>query len=107
MRRNDWIGHRSYSSYGFLVITRFAIGFGRSYPAKVKTAGISNRKTMKRISLLVVLVLSVLFPPANPLDRATIRVDFSGPGVMVSPMLYGIFFEEINHAGDGGLYGEM
>lgn len=25
----------------------------------------------------------------------------------VSPMLYGIFFEDINYAGDGGLYGEL
>src|SRR2546421_5506136 len=40
-------------------------------------------------------------------DRASIRVDLSAPGVKVSPMLYGIFFEEINHAGEGGLYAEM
>ena len=25
----------------------------------------------------------------------------------VSPLLYGIFFEDINYAGDGGLYGEL
>src|SRR5437667_9421899 len=37
----------------------------------------------------------------------SITVDLSKPGVRVSPMLYGIFFEEINHAGDGGLYAEM
>lgn len=29
------------------------------------------------------------------------------PGVKISPTLYGIFFEEINRAGEGGLYGEM
>ena len=28
-------------------------------------------------------------------------------GVRVSPTLYGIFFEEINHAGEGGLYAEL
>lgn len=28
-------------------------------------------------------------------------------GAAVSPRLYGIFFEEINHAGDGGLYAEL
>ncbi len=32
---------------------------------------------------------------------------FNRPGVKISPMLYGIFFEEINHAGDGGLYAEL
>ena len=35
----------------------------------------------------------------------TIHVD--RPGAKISPLLYGIFFEEINRAGDGGIYGEM
>ena len=34
-------------------------------------------------------------------------VDVDKPGVKVSPTLYGIFFDEINRAGDGGLYAEM
>lgn len=37
--------------------------------------------------------------------RITVQVD--KPGVKVSPSLYGIFFEEINRAGDGGIYAEM
>jgi alpha-L-arabinofuranosidase len=40
-------------------------------------------------------------------QSATLTVDASRPGMPISPMLYGIFFEEINHAGDGGLYAEM
>ncbi len=40
-------------------------------------------------------------------DQATLRVDTRAPGVPVSPLLYGAFFEEINHAGDGGLYAEL
>ncbi|MBS1715844.1 MAG: alpha-L-arabinofuranosidase [Armatimonadetes bacterium] len=39
--------------------------------------------------------------------EATIVVHCDRPTVDVSPRLYGIFFEEINHAGDGGLYAEM
>jgi hypothetical protein len=35
----------------------------------------------------------------------TIRAD--QPGAVVSSNLFGIFFEEINYAGEGGLYGEM
>lgn len=35
------------------------------------------------------------------------KIDASKPGITVSPSLYGIFFEEINHAGEGGLYAEM
>ena len=28
-------------------------------------------------------------------------------GAKISPSMYGVFFEEINHAGDGGLYAEL
>jgi len=37
----------------------------------------------------------------------TIRIDASDRSRQVSPTLYGIFFEDINYAGDGGLYAEM
>ena len=37
----------------------------------------------------------------------TVTVDAAAPRTPVSPSLYGIFFEEINHAGEGGLYAEM
>ncbi len=37
----------------------------------------------------------------------TLTVHLDKPGVEVSPHLYGLFFEEINWAGDGGLYAEM
>ncbi len=35
----------------------------------------------------------------------TVHADQTGP--RVNPSLYGVFFEEINHAGDGGLYAEL
>lgn len=38
---------------------------------------------------------------------ATITVDVAHPGHAVPDTLWGIFFEEINHAGDGGLYAEL
>jgi alpha-L-arabinofuranosidase len=37
--------------------------------------------------------------------RLTVKVD--QPGVTISPMLYGLMTEEINHAYDGGLYAEL
>ena len=37
----------------------------------------------------------------------TLTIDLNKRGADVSPTMYGIFFEEINHAGDGGLYAEM
>ncbi|MCX7049203.1 MAG: hypothetical protein NTX50_27425 [Candidatus Sumerlaeota bacterium] len=36
-----------------------------------------------------------------------IRIDAAAPRTPVSPGMYGIFYEEINHAGEGGLYAEM
>jgi alpha-L-arabinofuranosidase len=38
---------------------------------------------------------------------ATMTIQAGQPGASVSSNLFGIFFEEINYAGDGGLYGEM
>ena len=40
-------------------------------------------------------------------EAARIVVDVDKPGHAVPDTLYGIFFEEINHAGEGGLYAEM
>lgn len=34
-------------------------------------------------------------------------VDASGSGTEVNPAMHGIFFEDINYAGDGGLYAEL
>ena len=44
---------------------------------------------------------------SSGLSAATITVDVGKPGHAVSPLLYGIFFEEINRAGDGGIYAEL
>ena len=40
-------------------------------------------------------------------QKTTIILDLSKPGAAVSPMLYGLMTEEINHSYDGGLYGEL
>jgi alpha-L-arabinofuranosidase len=48
--------------------------------------------------------------PTNPtatLSTKTIVIDTQSRGKRLDPMFYGIFFEEINHAGDGGLYAEL
>lgn len=39
--------------------------------------------------------------------QITMTVDAAQRGPLVSPYQYGLFFEEINHAGDGGLYAEL
>lgn len=52
---------------------------------------------------LAAMILSATSTMAQPV----VNVDCTHPGAAVSPRLYGIFFEEINHAGDGGLYAEL
>ena len=39
--------------------------------------------------------------------QVTIGIDAQQRGPKVSPMLYGIFYEDINHAADGGIYAEL
>jgi alpha-L-arabinofuranosidase len=38
---------------------------------------------------------------------AVINVDLAQPGAAISPQMFGIFFEDINFAADGGLYPEL
>jgi len=42
---------------------------------------------------------------ANPPTTVTVALD--GPGKPISPHLFGIFFEDLNYAADGGLYAEL
>ena len=55
--------------------------------------------------------ISVLFyagtATGQSTSTATLTVDADKHGPRVSPLLYGVFFEEINLGGDGGLYGEL
>jgi len=39
--------------------------------------------------------------------QTTINIDAKKPGAAIPSTLYGIFFEDINYAADGGLYAEM
>ena len=68
-----------------------------------------------RSSATVVTLVSFVVLPAEwsaaaekgPATPATITVQADQPGAKISPLLYGIFFEEIHRAGDGGIYAEM
>jgi alpha-L-arabinofuranosidase len=47
------------------------------------------------------------FFAAHGQSTATISIQADQPGAVVSSNLFGIFFEEINFAGEGGIYAEM
>lgn len=57
---------------------------------------------MKRLALVVALAVRAVC--AQP---ATLTVDVAQPGHAVSPMLWGVFFEDINCSADGGIYAEL
>lgn len=60
--------------------------------------------SMKKI---VPILLSAFTALNLQAQTATLDIDASQKGVDISPNLYGIFYEEINHAGEGGLYAEL
>jgi alpha-L-arabinofuranosidase len=58
---------------------------------------------MKKFSTLIVWAIASSCLAADP----TFTVDASRPAGKVSPKLYGLMTEEINHSYDGGLYAEL
>ncbi len=58
---------------------------------------------MKKLSVISVFACLCLAAGA----QVNITVDTAPTGVDISPMLYGIFYEDINHAADGGIYAEL
>jgi alpha-L-arabinofuranosidase len=64
--------------------------------------------TIMRYVWYFYLLLFLLKPCLiNAQENCKLSINFSTPGITISPMLYGIFFEDINNAADGGLYAEM
>lgn len=55
----------------------------------------------------ILLLLFVGLLPFAIQAQVQIHVDATQPAVSISPMLYGIFYEDINHAADGGIYAEL
>ena len=59
---------------------------------------------MKTRTLSTVIVLAAALASEA---QVVMNIDAQRRGPLTSPYQYGLFFEEINHAGDGGLYAEM
>ena len=60
---------------------------------------------MRRFLLLLIAVM--LCCPWGSAEGISCRVDLEAEGTAVSPTLWGIFLEDINHAADGGLCAEL
>ncbi|MBR1537562.1 MAG: hypothetical protein IJ630_11555 [Treponema sp.] len=63
---------------------------------------------MKKNKRMVISLLAAAgLSGATVAQQASITADFNAPQTEVSKNLFGIFYEDINYAADGGLYGEM
>lgn len=58
-------------------------------------------------NLLLWMILPCAIASGANAENASITIDADAAGTAVSPTLYGIFFEDINHAADGGIYAEL
>src|SRR5579871_6044378 len=62
----------------------------------------------QRKSIGVLVFVAIIWAVAtHGQSTATLNIQAGQPGALVSSNLFGIFFEEINFAGEGGIYGEM
>lgn len=65
-----------------------------------------SSKNQFRIGTAVLLVCLLNTCLAQAIEK-DISIYGDQPGAKISPVLYGLFFEDINYAGDGGLYAEL
>lgn len=67
----------------------------------------SNKMKKHFLTLTVGLMLTAATTLAQTTATDKIYIDTGNKGHDIPSSMYGIFFEEINHAGDGGLYAEL
>ncbi len=62
---------------------------------------------MKKIVLLLSICLSFVYTGVMAQEKEDIVLQADRPGPVIHPTQWGIFFEDINMAADGGLYAEL
>jgi alpha-L-arabinofuranosidase len=62
---------------------------------------------MYKLRITSVALLSFFLASNTQAQSTKLTLDLTKTGVKVSPMLYGLMTEEINHSYDGGLYAEL
>src|SRR6188472_1782766 len=64
-----------------------------------------NQPLLKKGFLLLALPVFIVY--SINAQKTKLTLDLTKPGATVSPILYGLMTEEINHSYDGGLYAEL
>lgn len=84
----------------------FLVNFAMSYILYIIRCNFKLNTNMNKL-LLAVSLLCCPLGMVNAQVQININMNSNQPKKPVSPTLYGIFFEDINHAADGGLYAEL
>jgi alpha-L-arabinofuranosidase len=87
-----------------LIVKPLLILYMKTNRFKINTRNYKCDLTMKNLKF-VTLTLALMC--STILLAQTININPKVKGSVVGSDLYGVFFEEINHAGDGGLYAEL
>ena len=77
---------------------------------KLKLTSDSSLTSALRVTFACLVgsgLLAGIVPLAHTAETSTLSLTVDKPGHAISPLLYGIFFEDINCSADGGLYAEM
>jgi len=61
----------------------------------------------KNLTMTLLGALAFMAGCTSQPEGVPVILNVAEKGAPVSPSMYGVFFEEINHAGDGGLYAEL
>jgi len=59
------------------------------------------------VKIFSIVLSAIMLSAFGYAKTPSITINAGNPGAKVSKNLYGIFFEEINHAGEGGIYAEL
>jgi hypothetical protein len=77
-------------------------------PLNVRSNTNPQIQSPKAILTVCILAEASAVPlKADVAEPARLTVQVDSPGHAVPPTLHGLFFEDINHGADGGLYAEM
>src|SRR5271166_7129287 len=67
----------------------------------------SSQFCRKSLNLIWVRICLAAWPWVARSQNSTVTIQANQPAATISSNLFGIFFEEINMAGDGGIYAEL
>ena len=65
------------------------------------------RRFTSLISAALVFASSLVTSSARAAERDAVVIQIDRPGAAINPHMFGVFFEDINFAADGGIYAEL